>query len=62
MTRSSPNAPRLLTIVAAAYRMSVSTKSVRRWIDAGELHAHKLGRRVRIAEEDLVAFISARRR
>jgi excisionase family DNA binding protein len=35
---------------------------VRRWIESGELHVHRFGRRVRIADEDLAAFIALRRR
>jgi excisionase family DNA binding protein len=48
------------TIQEVAERLSVSTRTVRRWIDNGELVAHRIGG-VRIAEGDLRAFIAARR-
>ena len=51
-----------LTIVAVAERLSVNTQTVRRWIAAGDLHVHRLGRALRISEEDLAAFLSIRRR
>ena len=38
-----------------------STRSVRRWIAAGELLAHRFGRQVRISEVDLRAFMDWRR-
>jgi excisionase family DNA binding protein len=48
------------TIREVAERLSVSTRTVRRWIDNGELVAHRIGG-VRIAESELRAFITARR-
>jgi len=41
--------------------LSVSDRTVRRWIDRGELVAHRFGRNVRIAETDLKAFLALRR-
>jgi excisionase family DNA binding protein len=40
----------------------VSTKTVRRWIESDQLHVHRFGRRVRIADDDLTAFVALRRR
>lgn len=37
----------LLTIPATAEKLGVSVRTVRRWIDAGELHVHRLGRSIR---------------
>jgi excisionase family DNA binding protein len=54
--------PVLFSIREIAERFGVSTKSVRRWIAGGDLHAHRLGRQIRIAEEDAIAFMAARRR
>jgi excisionase family DNA binding protein len=62
MTKSPVRPPQLHSIKQIAEQCDVSTKTVRRWIDAGEIHAHRLGRQVRIAHEDLIAFLSARRR
>jgi excisionase family DNA binding protein len=41
---------------------NVSTKSISRRIKSHELRAHRVGRSVRIAEEDAHAFMAARRR
>lgn len=51
----------LLTLAAVAERLAVSTKTVRRWIAGELLHAHRLGRQVRVAEEDLQLFLALRR-
>jgi excisionase family DNA binding protein len=52
---------RLLTIKDAADILRVSDKSVRRWIDAGDLVAHRIGRQWRVSQGDLEAFIKLRR-
>ena len=49
--------PTLLTISQTAVHLQVSTKTIRRWIDSGELIAHRFGRQWRISEPDLQAFI-----
>ena len=54
--------PLMLSVEQAAEQLGVSTKTIRRWITSRELHVHKLGRRVLIADEDLAAFVNARRR
>lgn len=53
--------PALLTLDQTAKHLQVSTKSVRRWIEAGDLIAHRIGRQFRISEPDLQAFIRTRR-
>ena len=53
--------PRLLSVAAVADRLDVSTKTVRRWIEAGELRIHRLGRSVRIGETDLQQFLEDHR-
>jgi len=53
--------PALLTLDQAAEVLQVSTKTIRRWIDAGELVAHRIGRQLRISEADLQSFIRMRR-
>lgn len=52
---------KFFTIAETAEMLRVSTRSVRRWIVAGELVAHHLGRAVRIAECDLRAFLALHR-
>jgi excisionase family DNA binding protein len=49
----------LLSIPAVAKRLDVSEKSVRRYIDRGRLPAYKIGGQIRIAEEDVRAFLSS---
>jgi excisionase family DNA binding protein len=39
-----------------ANRVKVSVRSVRRWIDQGDLRVHRFGRAVRVSSEDLEAF------
>jgi excisionase family DNA binding protein len=55
------DAPKFFSIAYVAEALSVSARTVRRWIDRGELVAHRLGRVVRIAESDLKAFLAVRR-
>ena len=49
------------TVSDVAEHLGVSTRTVRRWIDGRRLIAHHFGRAVRIAEEDLRAFLTAHR-
>jgi excisionase family DNA binding protein len=52
---------RLLTTAEAAGFLKVSAASIRRWTDAGLLHASRVGRRQarRLREDDLLAFMEA---
>ena len=61
MTTNTPRLPCLLSIKDAAKALKVSTKTIRRWIDDAELRVHRLGRQLRISEEDLAAFVNKRR-
>jgi excisionase family DNA binding protein len=54
--------PRLYSIKEAAPLIGVCSKTIRRWINRGELHVHRLGRQIRISEEDLIAYLANRRR
>jgi excisionase family DNA binding protein len=49
------------TITETAEMLRVCTRTVRRWIDRGELIAHRFGNAVRIAEPDLRAFLAVHR-
>ena len=53
--------PTLFTIKQTAKLLNASTKTIRRWIDAGDLIAHRIGHQFRISEPDLQAFIKTRR-
>ena len=46
---------------ATADRLQVAEKTVRRLIAAGTLPAHRIGRRVRVSEDDLLVFLSMAR-
>jgi excisionase family DNA binding protein len=39
----------------------VSSKTVRRHIDRGDLAVHHIGRLLRVSEEDLASFVARRR-
>ena len=54
--------PRMLTIEQVAAQLQVSPRTIRRWIAAGDLRAHHLNVLVRIAEDDLAAFLNQHRR
>jgi excisionase family DNA binding protein len=68
---SNPRAPghrrrtgglqRYFTINAVAETLDVCTRTVRRWIANGNLVAHRVGGVVRIAEDDLGAFLAQHR-
>jgi excisionase family DNA binding protein len=49
------------TIADVAERLHVSGRTVRRWIEAGNLIVHRVGGIVRIAESDLRAFLALHR-
>jgi len=55
--KSATALPELLTIEQTAKVLQVSSKTIRRWIDTGDLIAHRLGRQWRISEMDLQTFI-----
>lgn len=59
---TAPQLPRLLTISEVAVRLRICTKTVRRRIQRGELHVHRIGRQLRISEEELGAFLALNRR
>jgi excisionase family DNA binding protein len=59
--KSKDTLPTLLTIGQVAETLQISTKTVRRWVEGGDLIAHRIGRQWRISEADLQAFIRMRR-
>ena len=61
MNGKSVTAPaRLLTIREVADYLQVDEKTIRRWIEARDLSAFKLGRQWRVAEKDLRRFLNER--
>jgi excisionase family DNA binding protein len=59
--RDSANCTRFFTIANVAESLSVSTRTVRRWIDSGQLVTHRFKSTLRIAEADLQAFLARHR-
>jgi excisionase family DNA binding protein len=54
-------AAKLRTIDETADLFNTSTRTVRRLIESGALPAHRLGRLVRISDDDIAAFLAANR-
>ena len=52
---------RMMSIREVAEFFGVSEKTVRRWIQSGQLEAHQLGRQWRIAPEEIERFLATRR-
>ena len=50
----------LLTISEVAEHLKVDPRTVRRALKKGELHAHYVGRQIRVSQDDLAAFLSMR--
>jgi excisionase family DNA binding protein len=62
--RSRPNGEnqmRFFTISDVAESLRVSMRTVRRWIDTGQLVTHRFKGVLRIADGDLQAFLSKHR-
>jgi excisionase family DNA binding protein len=53
--------PALLTIPQVADRLGASSRHIQRLIKAGHLPVHRLGRLVRVSEDDLARLIAASR-
>jgi excisionase family DNA binding protein len=60
-TATNANAPelgeRLLSVAEVAVRLDVSSKTVRRMIDRGDLRLHRIGRLVRVGERSLADYL-----
>ena len=52
---------RLFSVPQAAEQLGISDKGVRRAIERGDLTAHRIGRLLRISDEDLATFVATRR-
>jgi excisionase family DNA binding protein len=61
MPKGSDGRRRFMSVEETAEQLAVSTKTIRRWIARGQLHYHRFGRQIRIAEEDLRAFVAIAR-
>ena len=53
--------PTLYSVAETARLLKVNPRTVRRWIEKGDLTIHRLGRQIRITDSDLVTFLRQRR-
>ena len=60
MSQTTTEEKPLLTVSEVAEFCRLSPRTVRRWIERGELPAHRLGRQLRISEKDLKIFLRDR--
>jgi excisionase family DNA binding protein len=58
---TSTRLSQMLSIRQVAERYGACPKTVSRWIKRHGLRVHRVGRTIRIAEEDAAAFMAARR-
>jgi len=58
VTLSAKPRPRLLRVEETARALEISTKSVRRLIERGELRVHRIGRCLRLSEEELRRYLN----
>ena len=59
--RQRGSLPKLYTIKAVAESVNVSSRTVRRWIENGDLAVHRVDSVVRVADDDLRAFLALHR-
>ena len=50
-----------VTIADVAERLQVTTRTVRRWVETGDLVVHRIRNVVRVSERDLGAFLALHR-
>jgi excisionase family DNA binding protein len=50
--------PRLFSVVVVADRLGLSVKTVRRMITRGDLPAHRIGKLLRVSEQDLETLLA----
>ena len=60
--KARPPMPPMLSVADVAERLQLCARTIRRAIATGELHVHQIGRRYRVAEDDLTLFIATRRK
>jgi excisionase family DNA binding protein len=58
---TTPAKLRLLSVETVADDLSVSTKTIRRLIDDGELRAYRIGRALRVSEDEVRQYLNRRR-
>jgi len=53
--------PQMHDVEVVAQRLGVASKTVRRMIARGELPVHRIGKLLRISDDDLVEYLTKRR-
>jgi len=61
MSRDTNRLPRLYSVRQVAELLGISTKTVRRRIRDRELMVHRVGRQIRISEDDYRSYVAGRR-
>ena len=56
--QSSRSLSQLYSVVEIAKRFGVSARTVTRRIDEGKLRHHKIGKQIRISEEDALNYLA----
>jgi excisionase family DNA binding protein len=54
---TQPQRPSLLTVNDVAEQLQLSTKTIRRMIQAGTLPCHRIGRAIRVAPKDVAILV-----
>lgn len=62
VARTKRSTPVFLTLDEVAEALNVSRKTVKRRVDAKELHTHRIGRQIRISQEDFASYLATHRR
>ena len=57
----TPASKHFSTLADLANRYDVSVRTIRRWVEAGELIPHRFGRQLRVSPEDRKTFEKLRR-
>lgn len=58
---AAPKPAWFYSVAQVAERAGLAQRTIRRMIDAGQLPIHRLGRSIRVSEDDLTAFLCVRR-
>lgn len=60
MPEQTPPSPRFYSVAQVAEHLQVSQKTIRRWIDDGELTVFRLGRLIRVSDQALQAYLQTK--
>ena len=56
--QQSRSLPQLYSVAEIAKRFGVSSKTITRRIDEGKIRRHKIGKQIRISEEDALNYLA----